>query len=231
MTVATDKLSEVSEDHLRLVLVAAGPPRIDQNALMIGNWLKRISATGIPVLFLSSGGSDAARTRPSRMGSPTTALKFIRTDRADDIAREAAPDVTSLEAVEAMLVPLSDGGSPVSKVRGAARWMKDNCHRSISVADAVHECELSERTLLRYFRSYYGKSPSDYLRSVRVDYARKLLSDTHLSADKIARQVGLANGDRLCKLFRRYIGMSPSGYRSRHRAAVATESQHSGTRA
>jgi transcriptional regulator GlxA family with amidase domain len=55
------------------------------------------------------------------------------------------------------------------------------------------------------------------------------LSNTRLPADKIARQVGLANGDRLSKLFRRCVGMSPSEYRSRYRAFAANQVHYSET--
>jgi transcriptional regulator GlxA family with amidase domain len=174
--------------------------------------------------FLEPDVLDTQREEPL-----LAAMKIIRADLGDEIAREAALGVSSSEPVEAMLVSLSEGSSPIGKVWGVARWMKDNCHRSISVADVARECELSERTLLRHFQSHFGKSPSDYLREVRVEYARKLLSSTRLPADKIARQVGLANGDRLSKLFRRCVGMSPSEYRSRYRAFSANQVHFSET--
>lgn len=258
MIVATDKLSEAAGSDLRLVLVAAGPTQTDQGRLSVDSWLKHISARGVPVHFLSPHGSSAARERAPQLVKEDThiagfadmspqslmqpdvldaqreepllaAMKIIRDDLGDDIAREAALGVSSSEPVEAMLVSLSEGSSPIGKVWGVARWMKDNCHRSISVADVARECELSERTLLRHFQSHFGKSPSDYLREVRVEYARKLLSNTRLPADKIARQVGLANGDRLSKLFRRCVGMSPSEYRSRYRAFAANQVHYTET--
>jgi transcriptional regulator GlxA family with amidase domain len=92
--------------------------------------------------------------------------------------------------------------------------LRDNCHRSVCVADAAEACAMSQRTLLRNFQTYMGTSPSEYLQRVRLERACELLAETSLPADKVARHVGLASGDRLGKLFRRCIGKSPTEYRA-----------------
>jgi transcriptional regulator GlxA family with amidase domain len=73
---------------------------------------------------------------------------------------------------------------------------------------------MSQRTLLRNFQAYIGASPSEYLQRVRLERACELLAETSLPADKVARRVGLTNGDRLGKLFRRCVGRSPTEYRA-----------------
>jgi len=100
------------------------------------------------------------------------------------------------------------------RIRAAARWLQDNCHRAVSVNDAAEACAMSQRTLLRNFQTYIGASPSEYLQRVRLERACQLLAETSLPADKVARRVGLTNGDRLGKLFRRCMGKSPIEYRA-----------------
>jgi transcriptional regulator GlxA family with amidase domain len=46
----------------------------------------------------------------------------------------------------------------------------------------------------------------------------RFLSETDLPADKIARRVGMSNGDHLAKVFRRNLRLSPLEYRQLARA-------------
>jgi transcriptional regulator GlxA family with amidase domain len=48
-----------------------------------------------------------------------------------------------------------------------------------------------------------------------------MLVDTDLPADKIARRTGLGSGDRLAKLFRQHLQMSPTEYRTIERNRLA----------
>ncbi|MBK5066308.1 helix-turn-helix domain-containing protein [Burkholderia sp. R-70199] len=60
---------------------------------------------------------------------------------------------------------------------------------------------MSERNFLRRFRTEMGLSPSDYLLKIRLDMSCRLLVESNLPVDKIARRCGLGNGRQLSKLF------------------------------
>jgi hypothetical protein len=64
---------------------------------------------------------------------------------------------------------------------------------------------MSERNFLRHFSAEIGLSPSDYLLKVRLDMSCRLLVETDLPVDKIARRCGISNGGQLSKLFRTYL--------------------------
>jgi transcriptional regulator GlxA family with amidase domain len=49
----------------------------------------------------------------------------------------------------------------------------------------------------------------------------RLLIETDLPVDKIARRIGMANGDRLAKIFRKRLSVSPTEYRLQNRQAQA----------
>jgi transcriptional regulator GlxA family with amidase domain len=49
----------------------------------------------------------------------------------------------------------------------------------------------------------------------------RLLIETDLPVDKIARRNGMANGDRLAKIFRKRLLVSPTEYRLQNRQAQA----------
>ena len=101
-------------------------------------------------------------------------------------------------------------------MRAAERWLQDNCHRPVSIEDLANVTAMSARSLLRHFRQETGMAPSEYLLRARMGLACRFLSETDLPVDKIARRVGMSNGDHLAKVFRRNLRLSPLEYRNRH---------------
>ena len=153
-------------------------------------------------------------------GEPAkTALTLIESDLGGEVAREIAARLSLGSAAPAMSVPAA--GKPVTaaeKVRASARWLKQNCERAISVSDAVSVAEMSERNFLRCFKREIGVTPSEFLIQVRLERTAQLLTETDLPIDKIARRCGWVNGDRLAKIFRKRLAVTPSAYRIRNRS-------------
>jgi len=119
---------------------------------------------------------------------------------------------------------LRDVGTPTvrEKIRASARWIEANCERAISVVDAAQVAAMSERNYLRRFKHEMGITPSEYLFRMRLDLVCHLLTETDLPVDKIARRSGMGNGDRLAKIFRKRLLISPTEYRLRnHRKALS----------
>jgi transcriptional regulator GlxA family with amidase domain len=55
---------------------------------------------------------------------------------------------------------------------------------------------------------------------VRLDMCCRLLAETNLPVDKVARRCGIGNGGRLSKIFRRYLGTTPTEYRAIKRRSI-----------
>jgi transcriptional regulator GlxA family with amidase domain len=87
----------------------------------------------------------------------------------------------------------------------------------ISVGDAARTSSMSERNFLRLFKRELGVTPSKYLLGARLDLTCRMLVNSDLPVDKIARRTGLSNGERLSKLFRKELSMSPTEFRARSR--------------
>ncbi|SMG28177.1 GlxA family transcriptional regulator [Paraburkholderia susongensis] len=190
----------------RLVLEAAGPTEHD--GLM----------NRYPGAVASEGAFSAANDRND---CARCALMFIKRDLGAELARSVADRV--MPDMAATWVPLpAEGGtlSVAEKIRAAARWMEANCDRPVSVADAAQVAAMSERNFLRRFKHEMQVTPSDYLLQVRLRIACNFLTETELPVDKIARRSGTGNGDRLAKIFRKRMALSPTEYRARSRAAI-----------
>jgi transcriptional regulator GlxA family with amidase domain len=61
-----------------------------------------------------------------------------------------------------------------------------------------------------------GTTPSEFLLQARLELTRRLLIETKLPVDVIARHSGMRNGDNLAKMFRKRLTVSPTEYRLRN---------------
>jgi Transcriptional regulator containing an amidase domain and an AraC-type DNA-binding HTH domain len=78
---------------------------------------------------------------------------------------------------------------------------------------------MSERNFLRRFKSEIGMTPSDYLLRARLNMSCRMLVESRLPVDKIARRCGIGSGGQLSKLFRKYLETTPTDYRTRNHVA------------
>jgi transcriptional regulator GlxA family with amidase domain len=139
---------------------------------------------------------------------------------AQQIARQLMPPPQTQQP-EAEADPQEGQVAAISdKIRESARWISENYAESISVTDAARGAAMSERNYLRRFKCELGVTPSEYLLRARLDMICRLLVETDLPVDKIARRCGMGNGDRLAKIFRKRFAASPTEYRNTGRASM-----------
>ena len=62
-------------------------------------------------------------------------------------------------------------------------------------------------------------TPSDYLLRARLNMSCRMLVESRLPVDKIARRCGIGSGGQLSKLFRKYLATTPTDYRMRNQVA------------
>ncbi len=67
--------------------------------------------------------------------------------------------------------------------------------------------------LCRLFKSNLGKSPHEYLLSLRVKHAAELLTTTSYNIFTIASLCGFSSESHFKKLFKSYYGITPGAYR------------------
>lgn len=83
----------------------------------------------------------------------------------------------------------------------------------IPVKKIAQELSVSESGLKNYFFTMYGQHVFEYLRSLRLKKAARLLSKTKESVADIAAVCGFTNQGRFAKIFCEYYGVLPLEYR------------------
>jgi transcriptional regulator GlxA family with amidase domain len=146
-------------------------------------------------------------------------LALVKRDLGYDIATAVADRFTSSKD-QHLTTMLSTMGTTTlaEKAQESARWLEQNSGRPISIGDAARTVAMSERNFLRLFKREMGLTPSQYLLRARLNLSCELLVRSDLPIDKIARRVGLTNGERLSKVFRKQFSMSATEYRYRKKS-------------
>jgi transcriptional regulator GlxA family with amidase domain len=149
------------------------------------------------------------------------ALSLIPENLSIEITRRITRHVTSSKLDFLNLeTGASDEIDATHRVQKAGQWLRENCKRSISIAQAAEVAGMSERNFLRRFKVETGVTPSEYLLNARFEITCHLLKKTTLPVDKIARRCGLGSEGRLSRVFRRRMSLTPSEYRAAHRGQV-----------
>jgi AraC-like DNA-binding protein len=118
-------------------------------------------------------------------------------------ARPPASDASdSLDAFDAVVSSLFDGAADYHNLRDASR-----------------SAGMSVSTFCRTFKRRVGLSFVEYLHSIRINTAKKLLIQTGLCVDDICYECGFNNVSFFDRKFKQLTGMTPSRYRRTYGAA------------
>ena len=86
------------------------------------------------------------------------------------------------------------------------RWVREHLDTAITLDSAAEALATSKRTLTRRLNEVLGKTPIEYIQTLRIERAVHLLKTGKNSVDQIAEQVGYADGVTLRTLLRRRLG-------------------------
>ncbi|PTB24413.1 AraC family transcriptional regulator [Paraburkholderia caribensis] len=150
------------------------------------------------------------------------ALHIVEEDLGAELTQQIARSMAPQEDTPFGTLFKTSSTSQVSdKIIASARWLEANVDRPISIDHAAQIAAMSERNFLRRFKNEMGMTPSDYLLQARLDMSCRMLVETRLPIDKIARRCGIGSGGHLAKLFRKHLSTTPTEYRMRNEALRA----------
>jgi two-component system, response regulator YesN len=100
-------------------------------------------------------------------------------------------------------------------IRRAVRYLRENHHHPISLAEVAAEIGLSPNYFSSLFKQTTGESFSTTLNRIRISRAGDLLRSTDLTMADIADRVGYSDHKYFGRKFKEVMGVSPNEYRNR----------------
>ncbi|WP_396331179.1 helix-turn-helix domain-containing protein [Burkholderia anthina] len=150
-------------------------------------------------------------------------LDMFRTDLGDSAAQEIASNLlrpVEQRCTQSMWAFRELSASP--SIRMSVQQLRAQSANRISIADIAQTVAMSERNFLRRFKKEIGVTPTEFVQHVRLERACHMLIHTTLPADKVARRTGFGSGERLAKLFRQRLLISPTEFRVTERERLLT---------
>jgi len=104
-------------------------------------------------------------------------------------------------------------GSNVMLLETTLQYLRDNFFEQLPLPKVARKAGFSVPAFTRVFKQATGTTFVSYLRGIRVDHARKLLTTTPLSLEQIAQSCGFNSQHHLIRSFKKVTGTTPGAYR------------------
>jgi transcriptional regulator GlxA family with amidase domain len=96
-----------------------------------------------------------------------------------------------------------------------ASWMLAHLRDDLSLDALARRVGLSPRHFHRRFKQAFGGTPAIFVENLRLDEARRRLTERTQTIESVADSVGFHSDDAFRCVFQRRFGVGPSSYRSR----------------
>jgi DNA-binding response OmpR family regulator len=166
----------------------------------------------IPIIFLSSAGAQDERLEGLMHGAvdyvlkpclPAEVLARIRI-HLRLAPRAAAPEPSTPQALLSTEEVI---------LRAAMRLIGANLAKLPPLADIAHKVGTHDKKLSTIFRQHLGMTVFAWIRDERLRRGQELLTDSRMSMQDIAEQVGFRSACNFTTAFRERTGVTPSAFR------------------
>lgn len=106
-----------------------------------------------------------------------------------------------------------DANKNQQKIKQAMNYIQENYDKNLNMAVVSNHISMNYSLFSYLFKEYTGSNFVNYLKSIRMEEARKLLAKTDMRIMEISAKVGYENEKHFMKIFKASYGVSPSEYR------------------
>jgi AraC family transcriptional regulator len=112
----------------------------------------------------------------------------------------------------------SESGKAPSWLMRTRDLLHSRCAQPFDLERISRDAGVHPVHLIRSFRRHFGTTPADYVRMLRVERSRQLLTRSMAPLAEIAVAVGFADQSHFTRTFRRVMGITPAAYREETRS-------------
>lgn len=186
------------------------------------NIKSHIETSHIPVILLTARTSDDTRLEGYETGADAYLTKPFKMDileaRIRNLIEERQGRISTFSKAvevnpsEVTMTPIDE--KLMSKIMESIERNMDNSE--YSVEDLSSDVSMHRMNLYRKLQSLVGMTPSEFIRTVRIKRAARILSERpEISVSELSDLVGFNTPKYLTKYFKEMFGCSPSQYAKR----------------
>jgi len=194
-------------------------PAGESHECRVGGTGARYLAVGVPALRL-----EGDRAIERALSAPMHFVNSTLLDLGLRICRELEQpdDLTGLvlEGIALELMVHASRANRLARLSGRPAWVetaRDILHDSFTTPLGLRrlagEVGIHPAHLTTVFRQQFGCSVGEYIRSLRINYARQLMAGSDRSLAEVAVTAGFADQSHFTRLFKRHTGITPARYR------------------
>lgn len=152
-------------------------------------------------------------------------LKYAESDRSrleDSIFRlnkaiinDFAPHIIEHFVNDILFMAQVPQKAQIDRIMTVAQYIGEHYSEKLSLDFLAEKAGYSKQTLINKFRKQYNKTPIEYLTTVRINNAKFLLVNTHLSIEQISKLCGYENMYYFSNAFKKQTDMSPLKFRQK----------------
>ena len=91
-------------------------------------------------------------------------------------------------------------------------WIDEHYKENITLSSLAASVNLSQSYLCKIFKEYTGKTPIEYVNSIRIDNICAEISEGEKNITAIALNNGYNDISYFCKVFKKFMGVSAKKY-------------------
>ena len=94
-------------------------------------------------------------------------------------------------------------------------WINGHLGDDLSLSVLANQAGMSERSFSRHYAEVTGQTPARAIERLRVEAARRLLSESRVPIKRIAQRCGFGSEETMRRSFLRLLAVTPKDYRAR----------------
>ena len=106
------------------------------------------------------------------------------------------------------------GGVAEQSLRRVLEYIQANLAGDLHLQELAEIAELSTFHFAKLFKSSTGWSPHQFVLQRRLERAKELLRNPHISLSEVSLRAGFADQSHLSNVFRRFVGLTPARFRA-----------------
>ena len=122
------------------------------------------------------------------------------------------PDAHSLEAIRRRNAKTQNINRD-PRIQVVVDYLTPHLNEPFTIQSLSEMAQVSQTSFRRLFKAHTGKSPSDYMRELRMTSAARMLLTSDREIAEIGYQVGFSDANYFSRTFRQVFGVSPHQYR------------------